>query len=44
MDLICVRDYEERAADILSKGDLDYFAGGAGHKTTVSLNRESYQR
>lgn len=44
MDLVCVRDYEERAADILSKSNVDYFAGGAGHTTTVNLNRESYQR
>lgn len=44
MSLICIRDYEKRAAEILPKGDLDYYRSGDSLMTTIHLNRDCYQR
>lgn len=44
MSLVCLKDYEERAADILPRKYLRYFHDGAGESTTVKLNSDCYKK
>ncbi|CAB1115679.1 GOX/HAO [Ectocarpus sp. CCAP 1310/34] len=37
-------DYERRAKVVLSKGEFDYFAGGANDMVTLRENRAAYRR
>jgi isopentenyl diphosphate isomerase/L-lactate dehydrogenase-like FMN-dependent dehydrogenase len=39
-----VREYEERAAELLDPAALDYFAGGAGDESTLRDNVEAFGR
>ena len=42
--MICVKDYENLALQILSPHIRDYFTCGAGEEDTLKANSESYKR
>ncbi|XP_059479600.1 uncharacterized protein LOC132199120 [Neocloeon triangulifer] len=42
--LVCVKDFEERAAGILEKHPLDYYKSGAGHENSLQGARDAYLR
>lgn len=44
MALVCLKDYEAKAGEKVIKSAWDYFRSGAGHETTLNLNRECFQR
>lgn len=44
MSLVCLSDYEARASTIIAKPAWDYYRSGAGHETTLNLNRGYFQR
>lgn len=44
MDLVCLKDYEERAAEVLAPWPLNYYRCAAGQMTTRDLNSECYKK
>lgn len=42
--LVCVSDYEKKAEEILRKSTWEYFRDGAGHFTTLNLNKDCYKK
>lgn len=44
MALVCVSDYEKKAAEILPKSPWDYYKSGAGDQITLELNKSAYNR
>lgn len=44
MALVCVSDYEKKAAEILPKSPWDYYRSGAGDQITLALNESAYNR
>lgn len=44
MALVCVSDYEEKAAEILAKDSWNYFQDGAGDKISLRLNRTAFDK
>lgn len=44
MSLVCLRDYEEKAGEIIPKSAWDYYRSGAGHEVTLNLNRCQFQK
>ncbi|KAH8367156.1 hypothetical protein KR084_005006 [Drosophila pseudotakahashii] len=44
MVLVCVEDFEKKAAGQLEKNALDYYRSGAGEQFTLGLNREAFRR
>lgn len=42
--LVCVRDYEEQATQILSRNALDYYRSGATQETTLQENKDAIKR
>lgn len=44
MALVCVSDYEKKAAEILASDSLNYFQDAAGDKITLRLNRTAFDK
>lgn len=44
MELVCVSDYEKRAAKLFAKGPWEFFRSGAGDETTLKLNRTAFDK
>lgn len=44
MALVCVSDYEKKAAEILPKSPWDYYSNGAGDQVTLKLNESAFNR
>lgn len=44
MALVCISDYEQKAAKLLAKGPWDYYRSGAGEEFTLNLNKSAYNR
>lgn len=43
MSLVCIRDYEKRAAELLGLRVLNYYKCGEGEMTTQHQNSECYK-
>lgn len=43
-ELVCVKDFEERAFKILPKNALDYYKSGAGKEESLRNNRKAFTR
>lgn len=43
-NLVCIKDFEERAHSLLSKNALDYYKSGAGQEKTLENNRKAFAR
>lgn len=43
-DLVCVKDFEERAYKVLPKNALDYYRSGAGRQETLENNRTAFSK
>ncbi|XP_055317179.1 uncharacterized protein LOC129576311 isoform X2 [Sitodiplosis mosellana] len=44
MALVCVSDYEKKAAEILPKSPWDYYRSGSGDQITLKLNESAFNR
>lgn len=44
MALVCVEDYEKKAAETMAKIPWDYYQSGAGDELSLRLNRNAYSR
>lgn len=44
MALVCVGDYEKKAAETLAKKPWDYYRSGAGDELSLQLNKTAYDR
>uniref|UniRef100_A0AAG5DRZ0 (S)-2-hydroxy-acid oxidase n=1 Tax=Anopheles atroparvus TaxID=41427 RepID=A0AAG5DRZ0_ANOAO len=44
MALVSIRDYEQRAYEIIPRNALDYYRSGAGDELSLGLNRSSFDR
>lgn len=44
MALVSIRDYEQRAAEVIPRNALDYFRSGAGDELSMRLNRTCFDR
>lgn len=42
--LVCVKDYEVYAANVLPKSAFGYYGSGAGAEETLTLNRTSFSK
>lgn len=42
MSLICLSDYEQKAAQLIAKGPWEFFRSGAGDELSLQLNRDAY--
>ncbi|XP_060517368.1 2-Hydroxyacid oxidase 1 [Cylas formicarius] len=43
-DLVCVKDFEDRAFKILPRNALDYYRSGAGRQETLENNRTAFSK
>lgn len=41
---MCVKDFEDKALNMLSKGPLDYYRSGAGHENSLRAAKDVYLR
>lgn len=44
MALVCVADYEKKAAEKLTKNSWDFYSSGADEQLTLELNETAYNR
>lgn len=44
MNFVCVKDYEEKALNLLSPNIRDFFRGGSGEESTLKWNREAFRK
>lgn len=44
MALVCISDYEKRAAEILAKGSWNYYQSGGGLERTMQFNRTAFDK
>lgn len=44
MALVCVSDYEKKAAELMAKSPWDYYRSGVGDETTLNLNRTAFDK
>lgn len=44
MSLVCVSDYEKRAAELMARIPWEYYRGGAGDEISLRLNRYAYDQ
>lgn len=44
MALVSIRDYEQRAYEIIPRNALDYYRSGAGDELSLGLNRTAFDR
>lgn len=44
MALVSVRDYEQKAGEVLPKSPWDYYRSGAGDEVTLRLNMRAYDQ
>lgn len=44
MALVCVWDYEKKAAELIEKDRWNFFRSGGGDEITLQLNRSAFDR
>lgn len=43
-NLVCIKDFEEHAHQVLSRNALDYYRSGAGQQETLIQNNRAFSR
>lgn len=43
-DFICVKDYEQKASELLTPNVRDFYRGGSGEENTLKWNREAFRK